>query len=173
MISAQQLADSFALNFRIIKMQSEGLSHEDSLIQTQYNINCLNWVLGHIAVGRDGLLKLLGEAPILSDEHTARYQSGAEPISGDEEGVIPLEDLIEILGLGQRCERMPVPFRLSIPTGPPPIVSGPAIIAAPRRILEVHPEQMIVQTIAEVPVRASEVSCQFRTHRSRAIDLDR
>ena len=53
MITKKQLAEGYALNLRLIEMQTAGLSHSDSLIQTPYNINCLNWELGHIAVGRD------------------------------------------------------------------------------------------------------------------------
>ena len=52
MITPQKLIDGFGLNLRLIKLQTEGLSHADSLIQTPYNINCLNWVVGHITVNR-------------------------------------------------------------------------------------------------------------------------
>ena len=46
MIDAAQLAKAFGRNTAILKMQVAGLSHEESLPQTPYNINCLNWTVG-------------------------------------------------------------------------------------------------------------------------------
>jgi len=42
MITKEQLAEGYALNLRLIQMQTEGMSHAESLTQTPYNINCLN-----------------------------------------------------------------------------------------------------------------------------------
>jgi hypothetical protein len=67
MITKDQLAEGDAINLCLIGMQTAGLSHADNLIQTQYNINCLNWVLGHIAVGRERVLQLVGEETLLSE----------------------------------------------------------------------------------------------------------
>lgn len=58
MITKEQLAEGYALNLRLVKMHTAGLSHADSLILSPYNINCLNWVVGHIAVGRDSVMRL-------------------------------------------------------------------------------------------------------------------
>ena len=101
MITAEQLANGFALNLRLIQMQVDGLSHADSLIQTPYNINSLNWILGHITVNRDRVLHQLGEAPILDEAQTARYQSDSEPVKGDGEDILTLERLLDVLVLGQ------------------------------------------------------------------------
>ena len=101
MITPKQLAESYALNTHIVQLQTDGLTHDESLIQTPYNINSLNWVLGHIAVNRDRVLKLLGENTLLSEAETARYRSESEPIRADGEGVIPLERLLEIINQGQ------------------------------------------------------------------------
>lgn len=101
MISAENLVDGFGLNLRLIHMQTEGLSHADSLIQTPYNINCLNWVLGHIAVNRDNVLRLIGGEPVLSDNVYQSYVSGSDPIKEDGECVVQLEQLLELLGESQ------------------------------------------------------------------------
>jgi hypothetical protein len=97
MITAQQLADAFARNLMIIHKQTQGLTHEDSLLQPDTRGNCLNWVLGHIAVNRVRLLDLLGEKSILRETETVRYKSGSEPITADGEGVLKLEALLEAL----------------------------------------------------------------------------
>lgn len=101
MITKNQLAESYALNLRLIEMQAAGLSHADSLIQTPYNINCLNWVLGHIAVGRDRVLELIGEETLLSEAEINRYQTESDPITKDGEHVIQLDMLLEVLATGQ------------------------------------------------------------------------
>lgn len=101
MITEDKLAESYAVNLRLIQMQTDGLSHADSLIQTQFNINSLNWVVGHIAVNRDNVLKLLGEEPLLTEAQTARYRRESEPIVGDGVDVIRLEKLLELLERGQ------------------------------------------------------------------------
>jgi hypothetical protein len=97
MITAQQLADAFARNLMIIHKQTKGLTHKDSLLQPGTRGNCLNWVLGHIAVNRVRLLDLLGEKSILSETETVRYKSGSEPIIADGEGILRLETILEAL----------------------------------------------------------------------------
>jgi hypothetical protein len=101
MITIDQLAEGFALNLRLIKMQSAGLSHADSLIQTPYNINCLNWVLGHLAVNRDRVLHTIEVHTLLSDNEFNRYKTESDPIKADSDDVIKLERLLQILTDGQ------------------------------------------------------------------------
>ncbi len=101
MITNEQLMDGFSLNNRLIKLQTAGLSHADSMIQTPYNINCMNWVLGHIAVNRDNLMRLIGAEPLLSETETLRYKSESDPIAEDGSDVLQLERLLEILVTGQ------------------------------------------------------------------------
>jgi hypothetical protein len=99
MITAQQLAKSFARNLWIVVAQSDGLSHQDSLMQVA-NVNCLNWVLGHLAEGRDQVLAMLGQAPVLAEEG-ARYRRESDPVTGDGPGVIPLDRMLSVLKEGQ------------------------------------------------------------------------
>lgn len=42
MITTQQLGSAFDRNARVLHVQTEGLTHADSRMQTPYNINCLN-----------------------------------------------------------------------------------------------------------------------------------
>ena len=41
MIKIEALDEAYGVNLRLIKLQTEGLSHSDSLVQTPYNINSL------------------------------------------------------------------------------------------------------------------------------------
>lgn len=101
MITIDQLAEGFALNLRLMMMQSAGISHAESLIQTPYNINCLNWVLGHLAVNRDRVLLTIGEDPLLSEDEFDRYKTESDPIKEDGEDVVKLDRLLEVLTDGQ------------------------------------------------------------------------
>ena len=47
---------SLKRNARVVHMQCEGISHEASLTQSEANINCLNWTVGHIVVSRNDLI---------------------------------------------------------------------------------------------------------------------
>jgi len=95
----QVFAKAFARNLWIIEAQTAGLTHQDSLVQVP-GMNCLNWVLGHLADYRDQVLAMLGEAPALGEEG-ARYQRESDPVTGDGPGVVPLERLLAVLKEGQ------------------------------------------------------------------------
>jgi uncharacterized damage-inducible protein DinB len=100
MIGTTDLRDAFARNLSIIKMQTKDLTHADSLIQPPSGGNCLNWVLGHIAENRDGILKLIGQAPMLG-EPGARYKRGSEPMKESEQATLLLADILAWLERSQ------------------------------------------------------------------------
>ena len=93
MLSPNDLAAALARNVNIVKMQSEGLTHAESLMQLPFQGNCMNWVVGHLALSRDDMLEVLGEPPMMA-ARGARYDRGSELLAGEEEGVLPLEDLL-------------------------------------------------------------------------------
>lgn len=92
MLSSQDLSNAFARNVMILKMQADGLTHEDSLRQFPFG-NCLNWALGHIAMSRDEVLETLGEPPVMSTSGV-RYKRGSESVTKADEGTLPLEELL-------------------------------------------------------------------------------
>jgi hypothetical protein len=98
---AQTLSHAFAQNLRIIEMQTDGLSHEDSLLQLPFRGNCLNWVLGHMVAGRNSALVLLDEPSLWSAADMSRYQTGSEAITRNEQA-LPLERLLADLSEAQR-----------------------------------------------------------------------
>ncbi len=64
MITPIDFAEAYGRNVETIKLQTEGISQADSLVQLPYSANCLNWVVGHIVTNRHSVLKLLsGEYP--------------------------------------------------------------------------------------------------------------
>ena len=53
MIDAKMMADHYALSLRNLHMQTNGLAHQDSLMQLPFRGNCMNWTLGHVLLCRD------------------------------------------------------------------------------------------------------------------------
>jgi len=102
MITNTQMAEAFGRNLSIVQSQSEGLSHADSLRQPPFRGNCLNWVLGHMAESRDSILGALGEAPS-SGKAVARYARESEPITADDAGALPLDELLRLLVASQEA----------------------------------------------------------------------
>jgi uncharacterized damage-inducible protein DinB len=98
-LTTDSLAKDFKRNFSIIEAQTNGLTHQDGLVQAP-GVNCLNWVLGHIADSRDGVLSMLGEGPALG-EAAVRYRRESDPVTADGPGVVPLERLLAALAEGQ------------------------------------------------------------------------
>ncbi len=101
MITPIHLAEAYARNVNIIKMQTEGLSQADSLLQLPFRANCMNWVVGHIVTNRHNVLKLLEGAHPVEAERVKRYTRESQPVTRAEAGVLPLAELLELLEQAQ------------------------------------------------------------------------
>ncbi len=101
MITNDELLEAFERNLRILHMQTKGLSHADSLLQLPFRGNCLNWVIGHILVNRENILKTLGEKPLLDEAERAFYTQDSEPIFSDCEGSLQLSEMLSMLDESQ------------------------------------------------------------------------
>lgn len=103
MITATDLIGALERNLNIVKSQTQGLSHADSLLQLPFRGNCMNWVLGHIAATRNAMLQFLGEEAILSEAHVKRYGYGSEPVCGNGGDILTLEQLLTVLEQSQKA----------------------------------------------------------------------
>lgn len=103
MITATDLIDALERNLNIVKSQTQGLSHADSLLQLPFRGNCMNWVLGHIAATRNTMLQFLGEEAVLSEAHAKRYGYGSEPVCGNGGDILTLEQLLTVLEQSQKA----------------------------------------------------------------------
>ncbi len=101
MITPAYLAEAYGRNVHIIKLQTEVLSQEDSLVQLPFRANCLNWVVGHVLTNRYSVLKLLTGEPAPEAERVKRYIRESQPVTGAGDGVLPLSELLELLELAQ------------------------------------------------------------------------
>lgn len=101
MLTPAKLAEFFDRNLLTLKAQTKGLVHEQSLLQAPFRSNCLNWVLGHILSSRDNVLNAVGAERVLTSEQAARYGYGSNPICGQEEGILRMEQILELLQVSQ------------------------------------------------------------------------
>jgi uncharacterized damage-inducible protein DinB len=101
MISPVQLADAYARNMSIDKMQTDGLSQADSLLQLPFRSNCMNWIVGHLVTNRHSVLQVLNGNPTMEADRVTRYTRESDPITGEQAGVLPLAELLELLEQAQ------------------------------------------------------------------------
>jgi len=65
---------------RVVRMNTDGLTDEDSLVRPEPGGNCLNWVVGHLICIYDGVLPALAQEPVMSKETLERYDRGSKPL---------------------------------------------------------------------------------------------
>ena len=99
-MSTRALSTQVYYNLGALKMNLEGLTHEESLVQPQPAGNCLNWIVGHILANRAGMLGLLGKEPVWNEEEAAPYQRGSKPLT-DPALAKKLEDIVAMLETSQ------------------------------------------------------------------------
>lgn len=80
------------VTYKVISINTEGITHEESMIFPNEEANCMNWVLGHLIYVRNGLLNLLGAEAVWDGETFSAYNRGANPLERKNE-LIDFEDL--------------------------------------------------------------------------------
>lgn len=87
MISAAEMIHLLARNLEVIEVQTQGLTHADSMMQLPFRGNCLNWVLGHVLFYRGTMLKLAGAEPLWDAERSKPYLYGSAAMQADDDAV--------------------------------------------------------------------------------------
>lgn len=88
----QALIELFNRTHWIVKKQTEGLTHADSLLQPPQSGNCLNWVVGHLVASRNAILMAMDESPTWSEEELAVYKRESKLLNVEQ--AQPLEKLL-------------------------------------------------------------------------------
>jgi uncharacterized damage-inducible protein DinB len=78
---------------KVVQINLEGLTHEDSLIQPAPGGSCLNWVMGHLVCIYDQVLPMLAQKPVLGSGALKRYARGTPPLK-DPADALQLDELI-------------------------------------------------------------------------------
>lgn len=110
MITAENLIAMFARNHAVLKELTDGLTHAESLMQPPVPGNCMNWVVGHIAIYRNNrILKILGQPLVLDENLFGRYGRDSKPVTGDAPDVVKLDIFLNAIELAQ--ERLAIGLR--------------------------------------------------------------
>jgi hypothetical protein len=77
----------------VLRINTEGLTQQDSLAQPMPGGNCLNWVVGHLLETWDSVLPVVEQSPVLGRQTLERYKraSAALLVAGD---AMPLDKLL-------------------------------------------------------------------------------
>ncbi len=101
MIDPKAVIDMYSTTYGVIKLQTDGLTHEESLIQLPFGGNCLNWVVGHIVANRTHVERLLNIPVVWSPDDAQRYRRGSAPVTASEDAYL-LETILEALDRSQK-----------------------------------------------------------------------
>jgi uncharacterized damage-inducible protein DinB len=83
-MDAETLRSMLGLSSRALFANLDGFTHEEALAQPPGGGNCVNWIVGHIVVHRNHMLRAMGAEPVWGSEIEARYDRGSEPVTGAE-----------------------------------------------------------------------------------------
>ena len=92
------LVTQLTIAHRAIKMNIDGVSHDESLLHPQPAGNSVNWVLGHIVTARSRMLTFRGEPGVIDNAAMEQYRRGSD---GNVPNPLPLADLIAALDRAQ------------------------------------------------------------------------
>jgi hypothetical protein len=92
-LNPQVIATIVAFNNREAERALFDLTHAQSVRQLPFEANCLNWLMGHLTVYRDRMLRLVGGDPLWNAEQTARYDYGSPPVL-DPTDCLPYEQIV-------------------------------------------------------------------------------
>lgn len=93
------LTHLFRVNLYTVRTNTEGVTHEDSLVAPDPGGSPLNWVLGHMVTARELVLATLGQASVLTEEEQRVYARGS---TFDAEAALPFSRLQKALVHAQR-----------------------------------------------------------------------
>jgi len=93
MSRAEELIQAYATNTWLIGRLTDGITHDESLLQPPFPTNCTNWILGHILVSRNESMRMSFGENMWPEALIKRYDSGSEPITREDESVRYLNDL--------------------------------------------------------------------------------
>jgi hypothetical protein len=92
---AQLLTTQLEFTHRTLHVNTEGITHEMSLVQPQPGGNCLNWIAGHLVVSRNRILELVGEKAVWDEDTVELYRRRSPGILGDETGILDFDRILE------------------------------------------------------------------------------
>lgn len=74
------LQTQIAFNQNVIEKNLDGISHQESMVFPNGEVNCANWIFGHLIFVRNTLLQIVGEKPVWNNDDYSFYDRGAKPL---------------------------------------------------------------------------------------------
>jgi len=84
---AEDLIQDYEFTAMLVHRLVDGLTHAETLIQLPFDVNCLNWVLGHIVTNRSHALEVVGVEHAWQEDVRRLYNTGTENIKSDGESM--------------------------------------------------------------------------------------
>ena len=84
---SQMLMMQLEASKQIFQVNTDGVTHEESLHQPTESGNCLNWIAGHLVTTYNSVLPSLGEDLVWDEERTQIYKRGSDLLSNASEAV--------------------------------------------------------------------------------------
>ena len=97
----ESISQHFGFMYQTSAANLERLSPEQSLAQPSPGGNCANWILGHLTNVQNGVMKLVGEAPVWESDQLKR--AGYDPITGSSNAIDWDTMRTRFLGSRDRC----------------------------------------------------------------------
>jgi len=88
MISQQMLKALYQDSYALVKQQTEGIKHQESIYQPPYDGNCINWILGHIIVARCNFMMMLDIPSIWDMAQCRQFIPGSDPITNEHDAIL-------------------------------------------------------------------------------------
>lgn len=85
--TAGKLAQDYEFTAMLVHRLVDGLSQEETLIQLPFEVNCLNWVLGHIVTNRSHALEAVGVRHDWQENVRRLYRTGTENVKPEGESL--------------------------------------------------------------------------------------
>lgn len=101
MKTQQAIANQFGFVYRMIEVNTEGMTAEQSLAQPIPGGNCANWIVGHLTNVQNVIMKAIGQPPVWESEQLGN--AGWDPITGPHKAIAWDAMRDRILGSRDRC----------------------------------------------------------------------
>src|SRR6185312_16534308 len=86
---------------QVVRINLDGVTQAESLVQPQPAGNCINWVVGHLVAVYHNVLPLLGQEPVLEARVLERYKRGSAPLRNSADAL----DIPELMTAWDECCR--------------------------------------------------------------------
>ena len=90
----------YNFNHRVIHINLEGITHEESLKSPVEGGNSINWVVGHLILSRDDIFEQLGLEKSCDEKLFKPYQRGTKDFAAPD--AINLNELVNMFDVSQK-----------------------------------------------------------------------